>query len=357
MAPRWLGARNSAITPISGQRTGIEPSRTTPIAALRRMPSTKKSRACPEAAAMATAMPTPISPLTPCWMLSRRTIRTRKTSTATPRAVQMPALRPATVLATMNAMVGSDASSMPRQPPSCSRTRWRSKVGDVAAGSSSCASSTLRSPSPVTGGRPAPGAQLVPGVVDDLPAVERGEAPAGRHRAPRLDARDPPAAQPDERDRARTVEQLRLERRHRLPRGVDDRLQPAGHGDDLALAAHAHRLAAGARRLGAELLRVDLVVVGGQALQLPGEPPARLRLCHGSSVIRLTRSVRRSPSQSCTIRHGSPSGSTSTMWSPGTTRTSTSSPAARAASAYRSLWTTGTTSSPEPCTHSTAAPV
>ena len=40
MAPRWLGARNSAITPTSGQRTTTDPSRTTPIATLRMMPMT-----------------------------------------------------------------------------------------------------------------------------------------------------------------------------------------------------------------------------------------------------------------------------------------------------------------------------
>ena len=36
MAPRWLGARNSAITPISGRRKAIEPIRTAPRATLRR---------------------------------------------------------------------------------------------------------------------------------------------------------------------------------------------------------------------------------------------------------------------------------------------------------------------------------
>src|SRR4051794_7823154 len=307
MAPRWLGARNSASTPTSGHRTGIEPISTTPIAALRRMPMTKKSRASPEAAAMATAMPTPIRPLMPCWMLSRRTIRSRKTRRATPRAVQMPTCSPPKALATMNATVGSVASIIPRQPPSWSSTRWRSKdsvapPGSRSSGRSAASSAVATMPPdlsgvpvlplpPITGGRPSPGAELVPGVVHDLLAVEGGEAPPGGECAARLDAGDAAPAQPHERHRTRAVEQLGLERRHRLPRRVHHRLEAAGHGDDLALAAHAHRLAAGAGRLGAQLLRVDLVVVGGEALQRAGEPPTRLRFGHHSSSLALVGPV------------------------------------------------------------------
>src|SRR3954454_15327789 len=228
---------------------------------------------------MATAMPTPTRPLMPCWMLSRRTIRSRKTRTATPSAVQMPTRSPPKALATMNATVGSVASIIPRQPPSWSSTRWRSKTSVAPPGSSSASGRSIGvPPTPVTGGRPSPGAQLVVGVVHDPLAVEGGEAPAGGQRATRLDPGDAAAAQPDQRHRSRAVEQLGLERGHGLARGVDHRLEPAGHRDDLALAAHAHRLAAGVHRLGAELLRVDLVVVGGQALEPAGEPATRLRL-------------------------------------------------------------------------------
>src|SRR3712207_5309205 len=102
----------------------------------------------------------------------------------------MPVRRPPTALATMNATVGSEASTMPRQPPSCSSTRCRSKVGPEAASRPSPAGTSVT--------RRSPGAQLVPGVVDDLPAVEGGEATAGGQPAPRLDAGDAPAAQPHE---------------------------------------------------------------------------------------------------------------------------------------------------------------
>src|SRR3954453_3922776 len=264
---------------------------------------------------MATAMPTPTSPLMPCWMLSRRTSRSRKTRTATPSAVQMPTRSPPNALATMKATVGSVASIMPRQPPSCSSTRWRSKVSVAPAGSWSSGRSAP--PAPVTGGLPSPGAQLVPGVVHDLFAVEGGEAAACGERAARLDARDAAAAQPDEGHRARAVEELGLQRGHRLARGVDHRLQPPRHGDDLAPAAHAHRLAAGAGRLGAEFFRVDLVVVGGEALQRAGEPPTRLCFGHESSVNRLTRSVSRVSCPSRASRNASPAGSITLMWFPG----------------------------------------
>ena len=135
---------------------------TTPMPALRTMPSTKKSRACPENAAMATAIATPNSPLTACWTLSRRTSRSAKTTSAQPSAAQMPAHSPATPLATMKAIVGTEASTMPRHPPSWSSTSCRS---NLSAGPSSAASPLdrprRRAPappdrSPTQGRHPAP---------------------------------------------------------------------------------------------------------------------------------------------------------------------------------------------------------
>src|SRR3954467_8056575 len=126
---------------------------------------------------------------------------------------------------------------MPRQPPSCSSTRCRSNVtpppGDDPL--------TTGSPPARPGRRTGPGAQLVPGVVDDLTPFEGREAAACGEPAPGLDAGDPPPPPPDQGDRPGAVEELGLERGHRLARGVDHRLQPAGHGDDLALAAGADR--------------------------------------------------------------------------------------------------------------------
>src|SRR5829696_5737340 len=254
---------------------------------------------------MATATPTANRPLTACCTLSRRTSRSPKITTATPRADQMPARRPPMPLATMNAMVGTVASTMPRRPPSWSSTMCRSKTTPgsldspspvaltrlphvAAAGGCPPARSCPRRPR----GRRAPGgglrsagAQLVPGVVDDALAVEGGEPAAGGERAPRLDARDAPAAQPDQRHGAGAVEELRLERRHGLPRGVDHRLQPPGHRHDGTLAAGAERLAAGARRLGAQFLGIDRLLVGGQSLKSPRQPADRTGLGHGPSVV------------------------------------------------------------------------
>ncbi len=84
---------------------------------------------------MATAMPTANSPLTACWTLSRRSSRSRNTRTAAASAAQIPVRSPSIELATMNAIVGKVASSIPRQPPSCSSTRCRSNVSVAGAGS------------------------------------------------------------------------------------------------------------------------------------------------------------------------------------------------------------------------------
>src|SRR5689334_18816886 len=54
------------------------------------------------------------------------------------------------------------------------------------------------------------------------------------------------------------------------------------YGHERALAAGDHRLAAGAGRVGAQLLGVDRVVVGGQALQRPRQPAGGTGLGHGS---------------------------------------------------------------------------
>src|SRR3712207_1445557 len=99
------------------------------------------------------------------------------------------------------------------------------------------------------------------------------------------------------------------------------------------LAAGADRLAAGVRRARAQLLRVDGVVVGGQPLQRPREPAALACLRHGPSVEPSRSPPARDRSQSRTSAHGSPAGSIRTMWSLGTSRTSTCTPRAAAASA------------------------
>src|SRR3954454_20839338 len=177
---------------------------------------------------MATATPTANSPLTACWTLSRRTSRRTNTRAAAPTAAQMPVRRPFSALATMKATVGRVASSMPRQPPSCSSTRWRSKekpgasggavVSDPPLWSALPASSTVLTraspglpdpgalrPGLCTIGGGSAGAELVPGVVNDPFALDGGEPPAGGHAAPGLDPRDPPPSQPDQRHRAAAV--------------------------------------------------------------------------------------------------------------------------------------------------------
>src|SRR3954452_5916827 len=296
------------MTPTRGRRNGIDASSTAPRAALRRMPSTKKSRACPEDAAMATATPTAICPLNACCTLSRRTRRSTKITSATPSAAQMPVRRPPSELATMKAIVGRLASTMPRQTPSCSMTRWRSNVrgapacapvgsGAAGAGPSGRSPGALIAVSPgtsVAGVSPlalstssdgSAGAEFVPGVVDDPLAVEGGEPAAGSEGAAGLDARDPPPAEPDQGDRPGTVEEFGLQRGNGLARGVDHRLQAAGHGDDGALAARDQGLAAGAGRLGAELLRIDGLVIGGEPLQGARQPAGRSDLRHVPSSL------------------------------------------------------------------------
>src|SRR3712207_1256062 len=99
------------------------------------------------------------------------------------------------------------------------------------------------------------------------------------------------------------------------------------------LAAGADRLAAGVRRARAQLLRVDGVVVRGQPLQRPREPTALACLRHGPSVEPPRTPSARDRSQFRASAHGSPAGSMSTMWSPGTRRTSTVPPCAAAAAA------------------------
>src|SRR3954468_19258947 len=312
------------MTPTRGRRNGIDASSTAPRAALRRMPSTKKSRACPEDAAMATATPTAISPLNACCTLSRRTRRSTKTTSAAPTAAQMPVRRPPSELATMKAIVGRLASTMPRQPPSCSMTRWRSNVrgaacapvgsgaagagpsgrspgaliavfhGHAGAGASRVALVPGAPVSSVPGASPlalstssdgSAGAEFVPGVVDDPLAVEGGEPAAGSEGAAGLDAGDTPPAEPDQGDRPGTVEEFGLQRGNGLARGVDHRLQAAGHGDDGALAARDQGLAAGAGRLGAELLRIDGLVIGGEPLQGARQPAGRSGLRHVASSL------------------------------------------------------------------------
>src|SRR3954449_8603176 len=295
------------MTPTRGRRNGIDASSTAPRPALRRIPSTKKSRACPEDAAMATATPTAISPLNACCTLSRRTRRSTKTTSAAPTAAQMPVRRPPSELATMKAIVGRLASTMPRQPPSCSMTRWRSNVrgaacapvgsGAAGAGPSGRSPGALIAVSPgtsVAGASPlalstssdgSAGAEFVPGVVDDPLAVEGGEPAAGSEGAAGLDAGDTPPAEPDQGDRPGTVEEFGLQSGNGLARGVDHRLQAAGHGDDGALAARDQGLAAGAGRLGAELLRIDGLVIGGEPLQGARQPAGRSGLRHVPSSL------------------------------------------------------------------------
>src|SRR4051812_30799909 len=314
MAPRWLGARNSATTPTRGRRNAMEASSTPPRAALRTMPSTKKSRAWPEAAAMATATPTANSPLTACCTLSRRRRRSRNTRSAAPSADQTPVRSPPNEFATMKATVGREASTMPRQPPSCSSTRWRSKVSGASADSPSesgavGAGPSTRSPGALIAHSPGPsvagsipravsmsssgsaGAELVPGVVDDPLAVEGGEPATGGERAAGLDAGDPAAAEPDQGDRPGAVEELGLQGGDGLARGVDHRLQPAGHGHQGSLATGHQRLAAGTGRLRAELLRVDRLVVRGQPLQGARQPAGRSGLRHVLSSLALVGNV------------------------------------------------------------------
>ena len=124
-----------------------------------------------------------------------------------------PVRRPSIALATMKATVGTVASTMPRQPPSCSSTRWRSKSAGSAAGGAAGSGSGAASRGPSVIGSPvaltpaswspvarpgarlssstasrrgrSAGAELVPGVVDDPLAVEGGEPAAGGDRAAR----------------------------------------------------------------------------------------------------------------------------------------------------------------------------
>src|SRR4051794_31366755 len=258
---------------------------------------------------MATAMPTANNPLNACWTLSRRTNRRTKTTRAQASAAQMPVPRPSRALATMNATVGRVASTMPRQPPSCSSTRCRSKVSGRGSPPPSGAAAlpvavTAVSPGSLSAGVSGPilstsgagprsaGAQLVPGVVDDPLAVDGGEPPAGGEGAAGLDARDAPAAQPHEGDRAGAVEQLGLEGRDGLARGVDHGLETTGHLHDRALAARDHRLAAGAGGLGAQFLGVDRRVVGGQSLQRPRQPAGGTGLSHVLSSLRSSTTCR-----------------------------------------------------------------
>src|SRR5215210_4939191 len=186
---------------------------------------------------MATATATANRPLTACCTLSRRTSRSTNTRTAATPAAQMPGASPPRELPTTMAIVGRVASTIPRQPPSCSSTRCRSNSGPDPGSSSagspvgSCAAVTGGSPS-LSAGRcgaagdrqPSPGAQLVPGVVDDPLALGVGEAAPRGEGAAGFDAGNPAATEPDEGDRAGAVEQLRLQGGHGLPGCVDHRL-------------------------------------------------------------------------------------------------------------------------------------
>src|SRR3954447_1903110 len=214
----------------------------------------------------------------------------------------------------MKAIVGRVASTMPRQPPSCSSTRWRSNPrgapdcapspsGAVDADPSARSPGALIAASPVTsvaGASPralstssegSARAELVPGVVDDPLAVEGGEPATGGQRAAGLDAGDPAAAEPDQGDRPGAVEELGLQGGDGLARGVDHRLQPAGHGHQGSLATGHQRLAAGTGRLRAELLRVDRLVVRGQPLQGARQPAGRSGLRHVLSSLALVGDV------------------------------------------------------------------
>src|SRR3954452_21562354 len=267
---------------------------------------------------MATAMPTANSPLTACCTLSRRTSRSTNTTSAAPSAAQTPVRRPPRELATMKAIVGRVASTMPRQPPSCSSTRWRSNPrgapdcapspsGAVDADPSARSPGALIAASPVisvagaspralsTSSEGSARAELVPGVVDDPLAVEGGEPATGGERAAGLDAGDPAAAEPDQGDRPGAVEELGLQGGDGLARGVDHRLQPAGHGHQGSLATGHQRLAAGTGRLRAELLRVDRLVVRGQPLQGARQPAGRSGLRHVLSPLALVGGAPTSP--------------------------------------------------------------
>src|SRR3954453_12539390 len=186
-----------------------------------------------------------------------------------------------------NTTAGSPLSTSPRLPPSCS----------TSAGPSGCSPEMVRSSS--TGSAASPGAsgtggaQLVGRVVDGRPAVLVRQPAAGDERAAGLDAADPPAPQPDQRDGAGAVVQLRLERRHAGARPQHHRAQLAGDADRRPHGAPGHmgRSARGPLRL--QLATVQLLLVGGEPREGATEPAGLLVDCGHAIRVRARQGPQR----------------------------------------------------------------
>src|SRR5688572_21521151 len=241
-----------------------------------KMPGRKNPRASPERAAKKTAMARPKNPESACWSGSRRTSRSAMTSSPVATAAISAACSAwsrSFVIASTTAMTktkttaGRPLSTRPRLPPSASTSAVRSTRSAGTVTASSCwASGNGRT-------------QLVRGVVDRRSTAELREPTARDQRAAGLDAPDAPAAEPDQRDAARPVVQLGLERRGAGARAQRDGAQRPGDADRLALAAGRHGGGAGLLGLLLELAAGELVVVQRQ----PGEgaPEASLLGVHG----------------------------------------------------------------------------
>src|SRR3954454_5323785 len=122
---------------------------------------------------------------------------------------------------TVNAIVGTAASSIPRTPPSASESCLRTTCSTVCVVAS------------VTDGSPRP--QLVARVVHHPLVVLDADAALDPQDASGSDASDAPPSEPHHADRARAVVQLRLEGRHAPARTQRDGLQRALDHDALAV--------------------------------------------------------------------------------------------------------------------------
>src|SRR3954452_5558032 len=165
-----------------------------------------------------------------------------------------------------NTTAGRPLSTSPRLPPSCS----------TSAGPSGCSPEMVRWSS--TGSAASPGAsgtggaQLVGRGVDGRPGARVRHPAAGDERAAGLDAADPPAPQPDQRDGAGALVQLRLERRHAGARPQHHRAQLAGDTDRRPHGAPGHMGRSGRGRLRLQLATVQLLLVGGEPREGATEP-------------------------------------------------------------------------------------
>src|SRR4051794_6451753 len=171
---------------------------------------------------------------------------------------------------TTKTVAGRALSNRPRPPPSAST--------NVVAETSPRGS--LLTSSSGTGRT-----QLVRRVVDRGPTVLPGQSPVDDDGAARVDAADPPAAEPDQRDGAGSVVQLCFERRDTGARTQHDGPQRAGDTDRSTDRALRDVGRAGRGCLDSELPALELLLVGSQPRQRsPEATRLLLDLGHTTSV-------------------------------------------------------------------------